>query len=80
MRVCIQKWGNSLALRIPRSMAMESSIEQGSYVDIQSVDGKLVIDPVKETEYKLEDLLEKVSETNIHFEIDTGNPVGKELW
>jgi len=80
MRVSIQKWGNSLALRIPRSMAMESSIEQGSYVDIKSIDGKLVIDPVKGTEYKLEDLLEKVSETNIHFEIDTGNPVGKELW
>jgi len=80
MRVSIQKWGNSLALRIPRSMAMESSIEQGSYVDLRSVDGKLVIDPVKETEYKLEDLLKKVSENNIHYEIDTGNPVGRELW
>jgi antitoxin MazE len=80
MRVSIQKWGNSLALRIPRSMATESNINKGSYVDLRSVDGKLVIDPVKETEYKLEDLLKKVSEKNIHFEIDTGNPVGKELW
>lgn len=80
MKTQIQKWGNSLALRIPKSFAAESSIEEGSVVDMSIIEGKLVIESISEPEYTLDDLLTGVTRKNIHSEVDTGNPVGKEAW
>jgi antitoxin MazE len=80
MLVQIQKWGNSLAIRIPKSFAKETAIDQGSLLDLSIVDGKLVATPITEREYSLEALLAGVTEENIHSEIDTGEPVGKEIW
>ena len=80
MKVQVQKWGNSLALRIPKNFAVESQIEQGTLVDVSVVKGKLVIAPVTERKYTLEELLEGVTKRNIHSEIDTGPSVGKESW
>jgi antitoxin MazE len=80
MKAQIQKWGNSLALRIPRSFASESNIEQGSIVDLTVVEGRLIVEPVSRNKYTLEQLLEGVSKKNIHREVDTGDPVGKEIW
>ena len=80
MKVQVQKWGNSLALRIPKSFAVESSIEQGTLVDVSVVEGKLVVAPVADRKYTLEELLEGVTKRNIHGEIDTGASVGKESW
>ena len=80
MRVEIQKWGNSLALRIPKSLAIESNIEQGSSVNLHLVDGKLVIEPAPEVEYSLEKLLEGITDKNIHDEVNVGRAVGKEIW
>lgn len=80
MKVQVQKWGNSLALRIPKSFAVESSIEQGTVVDMSVVEGKLVVAPVTDKKYTLKELLDGVTKRNIHGEIDTGPSVGKELW
>lgn len=80
MRLKIQKWGNSLALRIPKSLAIESNIEQDSSVDLRLVDGKLIISPAPEVEYTLEKLLEGITDKNIHDEVDVGRAVGKEVW
>jgi antitoxin MazE len=80
MLVQLQKWGNSLAIRIPKSFAKETAIDQGSFLDLSLVDGKLVATPITETEYSLEALLAEVTEENIHTEIDTGEPAGKEIW
>ncbi|MCI0485919.1 MAG: AbrB/MazE/SpoVT family DNA-binding domain-containing protein [Blastocatellia bacterium] len=66
MRVQIQKWGNSLALRIPKSFANESNIEQGSLVDLSVIEGKLIVVPVSEPEYTLDELLAGVTKENIH--------------
>jgi antitoxin MazE len=76
----IQKWGNSLGLRIPKSFAEEADIEEGSAVDIAVREGKLVITPGRKPRYDLTDLLAKVSKKNLHEEIDTGEPVGGEVW
>ena len=78
MRTRIQKWGNSLALRIPRAIAAEVNLEIDTVVDISLVDGKLVMVPVNEP--SLEDLLARVTEDNVHREIDSGPPVGNEVW
>jgi len=80
MRTQIQKWGNSLALRIPRSFATESKIAEGSVVNMSIVEGKLIIEPASEPTYTLDELLAGVTKQNIHAEIDTGSPVGKEVW
>ncbi len=80
MRTQIQKWGNSLALRIPKSFATESSIEEGSLVDMSIIEGRLVIEPISEPTYSLEELLAGITKENIHAEVDTGSPTGKEVW
>ncbi len=80
MKVQIQKWGNSLALRIPKSFAVESNISQGSTVEVSLENGKIVIFPVTEPEFSLDELLAKVTPENLHGETDTGMSVGQESW
>lgn len=79
MRVQIQKWGNSLALRIPKSFAVESNIGQGSTVEVSMEKDKIVLFPIAEPESSLDELMAQVTVENLHREIDTGNSVGKEL-
>ena len=74
----ISKWGNSLALRIPKAVASEVNLSEGSEVTIAAVDGRLVITPVTDLRYKLDELLSAVSKSNVHKEVDLGRPVGKE--
>jgi len=76
----IQKWGNSLALRIPKSFAAHSNIEQGSVVDLSLDNGKMIVEAAKEQEYSLDELLARVTKNNLHSEVDFGAPVGKEAW
>jgi antitoxin MazE len=81
MRARVGKWGNSLALRIPRSFALEAGLEQNSPVEL-SLDehGQIVIKPVRGEAPSLEDLLAGVTADNMHGEIDSGDPVGGEVW
>ena len=80
METRVQKWGNSLAVRIPKSFAEEMSISPNSPVDLSIVEGKLVIKPVMELEFSLEELLAGITDENLHSEIETGIPVGNEVW
>ena len=80
MRVKVQKWGNSLALRIPRSLAVESQIEKGSEVNVSLVEGNLVVTPVTKQRYTLEELVAGITPQNIHHEVDTGPARGDEEW
>ena len=76
----IQKWGNSLGLRIPRSFAAEAQVKAGSTVDISVADGGLVVRPVHRRKYRLSELLKGVRPGNLHEEVTTGEPVGREAW
>jgi antitoxin MazE len=80
MRTRIQRWGNSLALRIPKAFAAEAQLEQDTVVEVRLVDGKLLIVPVTETSVTLEQLLAGVTEENLHHETDTGPAMGQEVW
>ena len=75
----IQKWGNSLAVRIPKPFALEVGLEQNSTVTVSVVDGKLVLEPVK-PDYTLAELLSQVTPENLHQEVETGAAVGSEVW
>ena len=76
----IQKWGNSLGLRIPKAFADDAQVKAGSTVDISLDDGRLIIRPVPSPSYRLEELLSGVAMDNLHGEIATGDPAGREIW
>ena len=78
MRTRVQKWGNSLALRIPKAFADEVHLDQDSTVDVSLVNGKLVVEPVARPAWTLDELLAGVTEQNLHGEIDTGPAVGND--
>ena len=80
MKTRIQKWGNSLALRIPKSLAAESHLEQGMVVEVSLLDGKLVVTPLRPPAVSLEALLHGVTPENLHHEVDTGPAMGNEAW
>jgi len=74
----IQKWGNSLAVRIPKAYANQMGWYANSPVKISVEHDRLVIEPVRRAH--LADLLADVTPDNIHAETDWGNSVGKEAW
>ena len=80
METRVQKWGNSLALRIPRSFADQVQVKQESLVDISIEDGALVVRPISRRRPRLAELLEGVTESNLHGETDWGEPCGREEW
>lgn len=79
MRVAVRKWGNSLALRIPKSLAEDSRIGSGSEVELTVEDGRLIVTTVPPT-VRLDALLAAVTDENRHAEVPTGQPVGHEEW
>jgi antitoxin MazE len=77
--VRVTRWGNSLAVRIPKALAEQTGIEDGSEVELSVADGALTMRP-KARSYSLEELLEQVTPENRHDEIDWGETQGKEVW
>jgi antitoxin MazE len=80
MRVRVQRWGNSLAVRIPRPYAADAGLREGSTAELRVEDGRIVLEPVRIPKYRLEDLLERVSEDNLHPEVEAEGPVGRGIW
>ena len=78
MRVRVQKWGNSLALRIPKPFAQDAGVREGTLVGLSVSEGRLVAAPIRARKMRLQDLLRKVTRTNLHREVRTGPPVGRE--
>ncbi len=76
----IQKWGNSLAVRIPKAFAKEMNVSDGGAVNMTIDDGKIVISPEIEQVYRLDDLLEEITSENLHAEVESGEVVGQEIW
>jgi len=78
MEAVVKKWGNSLGIRIPNLIVRELALKDGSFVDINDKGKTIIIKPVQKN--KLSEMLGKINEQNIHKEIETGGPVGKEVW
>ena len=76
MEQVIKKWGNSLALRLPKSLAKELNLKEGSKVEIKVEEGKIVIVPKR----GLEEFLERIKPENMHKETDWGGKKGNEVW
>ena len=80
METRVQKWGNSLALRIPKPLADAVGLKENSPVQLSLHDRQLVIVPVLKPAFSLESLLTEVTEVNRHGEVQTGPAVGGEAW
>ena len=80
MNATIQKWGNSLALRIPSSVAKEMQVREGSAVELTLEEGKIIVKPAKKRKLSLTQMLKRITKENRHAEIDWGGPVGREIW
>jgi antitoxin MazE len=80
MHVRVQKWGNSLALRIPKPLAKDAEVTEGTVLNLAVSEGKVVATPVEQKRLSLRDLLAKVNKKNLHREVDFGLPAGREIW
>jgi len=77
----VQKWGNSLAVRISSGTAKRLGLKAGSRVLTRETSREIIIEPVRTTRKEsLDDLLAKVTPETIHPETNWGKPVGKEIW
>lgn len=75
----IQKWGNSLAIRIPQALAGQLAVEEGAVVDLQVRGGELVIRPIRSKKLSLCELLRDCRPSQLHGETDFGADVGLEV-
>ena len=79
MEAQIKKWGNSLALRFPKSVARQLALEADCPVGLTCEGAVQTVRPIRRR-LQLRDLLDQVSETNRHAEVETGASRGKEAW
>ncbi|MBI5659029.1 MAG: AbrB/MazE/SpoVT family DNA-binding domain-containing protein [Nitrosomonadales bacterium] len=80
MEVIVKKWGNSAAVRIPAAVMAAAHVDLDQSVEVREEQGRIVIEPIRRKEYKLDELLGGITGKNLHQPIDTGAPVGKEIW
>jgi antitoxin MazE len=80
MRLQFARWGNSVALRIPHAFAQELDAAPGRPAEATILHGKLIVEPVEDVPvYTLDELLEGMTEENLHGEVMTGHAVGNEF-
>ena len=79
MTATVQKWGNSLALRLPKSIAQELKVIDGDAVELRVRGDSLQVKPARR-KYRLSELVAKMDKGNLHSETDWGKRVGKEVW
>ncbi len=80
MIVKMLKWGNSLAIRIPKTMADEMKAGNGASLNMAMKEDALVIEPVRDKPWSLTVLLAAVTDKNRHEEWEAGDPQGREIW
>ena len=80
MRATVKKWGNSAAVRIPASVMEATHLDLDEAVEVREEKGRIVIEPVRQKTYVLNDLLKGITTKNLHEAVDFGPPQGKEVW
>ena len=80
METVVSKWGNSLALRLPKEISSTLDIINGSRVNIRVRKSKIEISLVEKESFTLDSLLSGINEDNLHKEISTGSSLGNESW
>lgn len=79
MKATVKKWGNSAAVRIPAAIMEAAHLELEQVLDVREEDGRVIIEPAKDENVSLDDLVAGITEKNIHDEVDFGTPAGNEV-
>jgi antitoxin MazE len=80
MKVLVKKWGNSAAVRIPTSVMEAAHLNLDQSVEVKEENGRIVIEPDRPRVFSLKNLLDGITPANLHHPVDTGSPVGREVW
>lgn len=80
MEIIVKKWGNSAAVRIPAAIMAAAHVVLDQAVDVREEKGCIIIAPVRRKTYALSELLAGITNRNLHQPVDTGVPMGKEIW
>jgi antitoxin MazE len=80
VRARVQRWGNSLAVRIPKRLADEAGIGAGTAVDVSLDGGAIIARPVVPTRVTLDELLRRLDPAARPPAVAWGAPVGREVW
>lgn len=75
----MQKWGNSLAVRIPKPFADSAGLRLSTEVEVSLDNGEVRLAPVR-PRWRLQRLLSRVTKENLHAEVGSGPVVGREVW
>jgi antitoxin MazE len=75
----VSRWGNSLGLRLPKSVAREAHLDAGDTVEVSVDNGSIVIRPSR-PRYSLDELVRRITPKNRHHESEWGGPLGDEVW
>jgi antitoxin MazE len=79
MEVTVKKWGNSASVRIPAAIMEAANLRLDDIVEVREENGRIVIEPVRQRHYDLDQLLSEITPENLHGEADFGPAVGKEI-
>lgn len=79
MKAQLMRWGNSLAVRIPKVIVEQAGIDEGEELDVSAKAGRIAIEKTR-PKLTLKKLLAGIRPDNLHEEQDWGQPVGKEIW
>ena len=80
MQSSVKRWGNSAAVRIPTSVLAAAHVRLDEPVDVREEHGRIIIEPIRPTDYVLASLIDAITDQNRHESIDMGAPVGQEAW
>jgi antitoxin MazE len=80
MRAHVKKWGNSAAVRIPAAVLADAGIELDQAVEVREERGRIVIEPTRPASIALRDLVKRIRPENLHEAVETGPPLGREVW
>ena len=80
MKTAVKMWGNSAAVRIPSSVMTAMHLQVDEVVEVRAEEGRIVIQPLRQKTYALNDLVRGITARNRHEPADSGPPQGKEVW
>jgi antitoxin MazE len=80
MKVIVKKWGNSASVRIPASVMAAAALSLDQAVDVREEAGRIVIEPIREKTFDVDDLVSAITDENRHDPVETGPSVGREFW
>lgn len=80
MLINVKKWGNSAAVRIPAAVIQATRINLDNAVDVREEGGRIVIELVRDPEYDLTTMVDRITPENLHEEAEFGPSLGNEVW